>query len=69
MAKEYDVIRIVELLRATDQGGVEKFYRHTIRTRGGTVLTVDLDERDFNAEKAAPLLLKRSTEADKIKML
>ncbi|GAI75331.1 unnamed protein product, partial [marine sediment metagenome] len=47
----------------------ERFYRHQIKTKGGVVLTVDIDEKDFTAEKAAPILLKKATEADKIKAL
>lgn len=66
MGEAYKVLKIVELLRVSDQGGVEKYYRHTIRTRGGTVLSVDIDEKDFTAVKAAPILTSRATEADKI---
>ena len=66
MGQGFEVLKVVELIRPSALGGVEKFYRHTIRTRGGTVLTVDLDEKDFTAEKAAPILTKRATEADKI---
>ncbi len=69
MAKDYVVQRIVELLRATDQGGIEKYYRHTIKTAQGTVLTVDIDERNFTPEKAAPLLQKAAQQADAIKSL
>lgn len=66
MDRAYKVLKIDELTRVSDTGGVEHYYRHTINTRGGTVLTVDIDERNFTADKAAPLLEKRATEADKI---
>jgi hypothetical protein len=66
MGQGFDVLKVVELIRPSALGGVEKFYRHTIRTRGGTVLTVDVDERDFTVEKVAPILAKRATDADKI---
>jgi len=66
MGEGYKVIKIVELLRQSDQGGVEKYYSHTIKTRGGTVLSVDIVLADFTAEKTAPILAKRATDADKI---
>lgn len=62
----YEIIRITEQLRPAADGGVEKFYRHTIRTRGGTVLTVDIPEADFTPEKVEPILKARATNADKI---
>lgn len=64
--KGYKVLKIDELTRLSDSGGVEHYYRHTIKTRGGTVLTVDVDEKNFTAEKMAPILEKKATEADKI---
>lgn len=66
MAAEYKVLRIDELTRVSDTVGIEHYYRHTIKTRGGVVLTVDIDEKDFTEEKAAPILAKRATTADKI---
>jgi hypothetical protein len=69
VGRGYRVLSIDELVRMAEGGGVERYYRHKIKTRGGTVLTVDIDEGDFTAEKAAPILEKRATEADKIKAL
>lgn len=69
MAKEYEVIKIDQLLRASNAGGTEPFFRHTFRTRGGTILTVDIDEANFTPEKAAPILAARATNADNIKTL
>ena len=66
MAKEYKVLSIDELTRLSDTGGVERYYRHRIKTQGGVVLTVDIDEKDFTADKAAPILLKKAQEADKV---
>lgn len=66
MGAEYKVLKIDELSRVGEVGGIEKFYRHQIKTKGGVVLTVDVNEKDFTAEKAAPILLKKATEADKI---
>ena len=62
----FKVLKIDEMTRLSDAGGVEKYYRHQIKTRGGVILTVDISERDFTAEKAAPILEKHATEADKI---
>jgi len=64
--KPYKVLKIDELVKMGEAGGVERYYRHQIKTRGGTVLTVDIDERDFTADKAGPILEKRALEADKI---
>ena len=64
--KAYKVLKIDELTRMGDSMKIERYYRHTIKTRGGTVLTVDIGEKDFSAEKAAPLLAAKATEADKI---
>lgn len=69
MSAEYKVLKIDELLRAGEVSGIEKYYRHTIKTKGGVVLTVDIDEKDFTPEKAAPILLKKAETADKIKAL
>jgi len=66
MVAEYKVLSIDELTRISDEGGIERYYRHRIKTKGGVVLTVDIDEKNFTAEKAAPILLKRAQEADKI---
>lgn len=67
--KPYRVLKIDELTRVSDLGGIEKYYRHTIRTRGGVVLTVDIDEDNFTPDKAGPILEKRAVEADKIMLL
>jgi len=66
MGAEYKVVRILEMVRPKETGGLEKYYRHTIKTKGGTILTVDVNESDFTAEKAAPILSKKATEADKV---
>lgn len=66
MAKEYKVLSITEMVRPSDAGGVEKFYRHRIRTAGGTVFHVDISDSNWSTEKAAPILLDKAIEADKI---
>ncbi len=64
--KPYKVLKIDELTRLSATGGVESYYRHSIMTRGGTRLTVDIDAADFTADKVAPIMEKRAIEADKI---
>jgi len=66
MAGEYKVLKIDEMMRPDDIKGITHTYRHTIKTKGGVVLTVEISEKDFTAEKAAPILLKKAQEADKI---
>ena len=66
MGAEYKVLRIDEMTRVGELGGIEHYYRHTIKTKGGVILSVDIDEKDFTAEKADPILTKRAAEADKI---
>lgn len=66
MSKEYKVLSIDEMTRVSDIGGVEHYYRHRIKTKGGVVLSIDISEEDFTAEKAAPILLNKAQEADKI---
>ena len=64
--KPYKVLKIDELTRLSETGGVERYYRHQIKSRAGVIISVDIDERNFTAEKAGPLLSQRATEADKI---
>ena len=66
MVALYKVLKIDEMTRLSDTLGVEKYYRHQIKTKGGVVLSVDISEKDFTVEKAAPILEKHATEADKI---
>jgi len=66
MAAEYKVLKIDEMTRPDDVRGIKHVYRHTIKTKGGVVISVDIDEKDFTEEKAAPILLKKAKEADKI---
>lgn len=66
MSKPYTVLSIDQLSRLSDMGGIEPFYRHRIKTKGGVILTIDIDESDFTAEKAAPILEEKAKAADKI---
>ncbi len=66
MTKAYKVLKIDEMTRVSDTGGIEHYYRHQIKTKGGVVLSVDINEKDWTAEKTAPILEKKAVEADKI---
>ena len=69
MAANYKVLSIDEMVKPGEISGIERFYRHRIKTKGGVILTVDVSEKDFTAEKAAPILDARAVEADKIMKL
>jgi len=69
MAANYKVLSIDEMVKPGEISGIERFYRHRIKTKGGVILTVDVNEKDFTAEKAAPILDARAVEADKIMKL
>lgn len=66
MPVEYKVLKIDEMVRPGEIAGIEKYYRHTIKTKGKVVLTVDIREEDFTPEKSAIILLKAAQNADKI---
>lgn len=66
MGSEYKVLKIVQMLRPGEAEGIVNVYRHTIKTKGGTVLNIEVKEEDFTPEKTAPILLARAQEADKI---
>ena len=66
MASEYRVLKIDELVRPGETGGVERYYRHKIKTKGGMLKTVDVDEDNFTPEKVAPILEKVAKNADSI---
>lgn len=66
MANEYRVLKIDELTRVSDLHGIEKYYRHTIKSKGGVVLTVNIDEGDFTPEKTGPILVEKAKQADAI---
>lgn len=66
MAEAYTVLKIDQLTRVSEMKGLETYYRVTIRTRGRTVLTVDVSEADFPEERIKPILQQRAVAADKI---
>ncbi len=66
MDRDYKVLKIREMMRPGEGEGVEKFYRHTIKTRGGTVLNIEVAEADFTEERVKGILKDKANEADKI---
>lgn len=67
MADNYKVLSIDEMTRVNAaKTGIEKYYHHRVQTKGGVVISVDIDEKNFTAAKAQPILEKAATEADKI---
>jgi len=69
MSKTYKVLKIDEMSRLADSGGVERYYRHQIKTAGGVVLSVDIDADNFTPEKTAPILAAAAANADGIMKL
>ena len=69
MATEYKVTDSVEMTGIDREKGIFKYRRYTLRTKAGSVLTVDLEEKNWTPEKAAPIFLKAATEEDKIRAL
>lgn len=67
MDKDYTVLAIDELSRMGDLGGIEKYYRYRIKTKGGTVISVNIDEADSTEEKAPPILAAKAKMFDGIK--
>ena len=65
----FKVLKIDEMSRLSDTGGIERFYRHQIKTKGGVVLSVDIGEKDFIPPKAAVILTAKAKDADEIMSL
>lgn len=63
----YEVLKIDELVKVSDTQQMVRYYRHQIRTKGGVIVSVDIDEKDFTPQKAIPILTKKATEVDGIK--
>jgi len=69
MAKAYEVIKTDQLTRVSDNRELENYYRIQIRTAGGNVLSVDIDEKDYTPEKADQILRAAAANADTISKL
>lgn len=68
-ATPFKVLKIDEMTRLSDTGGLEKVYRHQIKTKGGVVLSVDIGKDDFVPDKAAVVLAAAAKNADAILLL
>ena len=66
MAANYKVLNIDEMVRPGEVTGIERYYRHRIKTKGGVILTVDVSEKDFTDEKVALICDAKAIMADKI---
>lgn len=69
MDTAYKVLKIDELVRPGEVGGIERYSRVTFKTRKGVIKTIDIDEVDLTPEKAAPIIEKRAKEIDAIMSL
>ena len=66
MTQEYKVLSIDELTRPDDIRGIKQVYRYRVKSKGGVIFTVELDDPDPTAEKVAPVLAAKAAEFDKI---
>jgi len=64
--KPYTVLKIDELSRMSDTQGIERYYRYRIKTKGGTILSKDIDEKDTEPEKADKILTALAEKFDKL---
>ena len=69
MAKEYEVIDSTEMTGIDKVKGIFKYRRYQLKTKAGSVITVDLNEKDWTPEKAAAIFLEAATKEDKIRAL
>jgi len=69
MAAEYKVLDSIEMTGIDKIKGIFKYRRYTLRTKSGSVITIDLDEKDWTPEKAGPIFLKAALDEDKIRAL
>lgn len=64
--KIYKVLKIDQMARPRDEGGIEMHYRIQYRTKGGVVATTEIAEEDYTEEKVNTLLTKLAEKHDKI---
>jgi len=69
MGGEYKVLKIDELVRPGEAGGIERYSRVQFKTKKGVIKTIDVDEVDLTPDKVAPILEKRAKELDAIMSL
>lgn len=66
MATEYTVQKILERVRLTDAGALEKVYRVEATTAGGVAFTMDLTEVEAEPANAAKILKAKALSLDKL---
>lgn len=69
MAKGYKVTDVNERSMINRAGKVEKFYRVTAESAGGTTFSIEVTDSDFNNEKVAQLLADKASIIDGIRKL
>jgi len=66
MAEAYTVNKVLERMRLTDAGALEKVYRIEATTRGGIAFTMDLTEEEAAPESAAKTLKAKALSLDRL---
>lgn len=69
MPKSYKVDDVMERTTITRTGAVQKIYRVTATSQGGTQFTVEIPESDFNKEKVDQVLAEKAAVIDEIRKL
>ena len=64
--KPYVVLKIDEMTRLADAGGVERYYRVKMKTEKGIIISVELEVDELPKDKATPILTKKAKEADSL---
>lgn len=66
MNRQYEVLEAVERTRVNDVNEIERYFQVKIRTAGGVVRSVNVDEADFTPERVKPILDDAAQKADEI---
>lgn len=69
MAETYHDVEVFERTEITPQGRVQKVYKVTATTTGGTLFSIDVPQSQFNKEQVAELLSQKAGEIDEIRSL
>ena len=69
MTGTFTNVEVTERTQITPQGKVAKVYKVTAVTLSGTLLSVDVDEKDFHPDKVKEILAAKALEIENIKAL
>lgn len=69
MANLYGDVNLIETVRITPEGKVEKVYRISARTKSGVAFAIDVVEAELETKKVDQLLLQKATQIEAIKAL